>query len=37
MTIIGALVTIEVGIDQERDHYQETIVVIEQEVQATVG
>ena len=35
--IIGAMVTIEVGIDQERDHSQETIVVIELEVQATVG
>ena len=31
------MVTTEVGIDQERDHSQETIVVIELEVQATVG
>ena len=35
--IIGMMVTIEVGIDQERDHSQETTVVIELEVQATVG
>ena len=35
--IIGLMVTIEVGIDQERDHSQETIVVIELEAQATVG
>ena len=32
MIIIGMMVTIEVGIDQERDHSQETIVVIELEV-----
>ena len=37
MIIIGVMVTIEVGIDQERDHSQETLVVIELEVQATVG
>ena len=37
MIIIGAMVTKEKGIDQERDHSQETIVVIELEVQATVG
>ena len=37
MIIIGAMVTIEVGIDQERDHFQETIGVIELEIQATVG
>ena len=37
MIIIGMMVTIEVGIDQERDHSQENIVVIELEVQATVG
>ena len=36
MIIIGAMVTIEVGIGQERDHSQEIIVVIELEVQATV-
>ena len=35
--IIGMMITIEVGIDQERDQSQETIVVIELEVQATVG
>ena len=37
MIIIGMMITIEVGIDQERVHSQETIVVIEPEVQATVG
>ena len=37
MKIVGMMVTIEVGIDQKRDHSQETIVVIELEVQATVG
>ena len=37
MIIIGAMVTIEVEIGQERDHSQETTVVIELEVQATVG
>ena len=37
MISIGTMVTTEVGIDQERDHSQETIVVIELEVQATVG
>ena len=35
--IIGTMVTIEVGIDQMREHSQETIAVIELEVQATVG
>ena len=37
MIIVGAMVTIEVGIDQERDHSQETIAVTELAVQATVG
>ena len=38
MTILpNVTVTIEVGTDQDRDHSQETIVVIELEVQATVG
>ena len=37
MIIIGMMVTIEEGIGQERDHSQESIVVIELEVQATVG
>ena len=37
MTIIGMMVTIEIGIDQEKDHSQETIAIIELEVQATVG
>ena len=37
MIIIGAMVTIEVGIGQGRDLSQETTVVIEPEVQATVG
>ena len=37
MTVIGVMVTIEVGIDQERGHSQEVIVVTELEVQATVG
>ena len=32
MIIIGAMVTTEVGIDQERGHSQEVIVVIELEV-----
>ena len=36
MIVIGPMVTIEVGIGQERDHSQEVIVVIELEVQATV-
>ena len=35
--IIAVMFTIEVGIDQKRDHSQETIAVIELEVQATVG
>ena len=35
--MIGTTVKIEVGIDQERDYSQETIAVIDQEVQATVG
>ena len=35
--IIGMMVTIEVGIDQEGDHSQETVAVIELEVQVTVG
>ena len=35
--IIGMMVTIGVGIDQGRDLSQETIVVIEPEVQITVG
>ena len=33
MIIIGIVVTIEAGIGPERDHSQETIVVIETEVQ----
>ena len=37
MIIIGVMVTIEVGIDQEGDHSQETKAVIELEVQATLG
>ena len=37
MIIIGAMVTIEVGIDQDRGHSQEVIAVIEPEVQAVVG
>ena len=37
MIFIGVMVTIEVGIDQEKGHSQEVIVVIELEVQATVG
>ena len=37
MIIIGVMATIEVGIDQERDHSQEAIAVIELEVQATVS
>ena len=37
MTVIGMVVTIEVGIDQERGHSQEVIVVTELETQATVG
>ena len=32
MITIGMMVTIEVGIDQERGHSQEVIVVIELEV-----
>ena len=35
--ILVLIVTIEVGIDQERDHSQDTIVVTQLEVQATVG
>ena len=35
--MIGTMVTIGVLTDQERDHSQETIAVIELEVQATVG
>ena len=35
--IIDVMVTIEVGIDQEREHSWETTVVLELEVQATVG
>ena len=37
VVIIGVMVTIGVGIDPEIDHSQDTIVVIELEVQATVG
>ena len=37
MLIIDVMVTIEVGIDQERGHSWEVIVVIELEVQAVVG
>ena len=37
MTVIGMMVTMEVGIDQERGHSQEVIVVTELEMQATVG
>ena len=37
MIIIGMMVTIEVGKGQEKDSSQETIAVIEPEVQATVG
>ena len=37
MTVIGMMDTIEVGIDQERGHSQEVIVVTELEMQATVG
>ena len=36
MIVIDVMVTIEVGIDQERDHSQEFIVVIGWEVQAVV-
>ena len=35
--VIDVTVTIEVGIDQEKGHCQEFIVVIEPEVQAVVG
>ena len=37
MRVIDVMVTIEVGIDQERGHYQEVTVVIDLEVQAVVG
>ena len=37
MIVKGMMVTTEVGIDQERDHSQESRAVIELEVQATVG
>ena len=37
MIVIDMMVTIEVGIDQERGHSQEVIVVIELGVQAVVG
>ena len=37
MTVIGMMITIEVGIDQDRGHYQEVIAVTELETQATVG
>ena len=37
MIIIGIVVTIKAGIGPERDHSQETITVIELEVQAIVG
>ena len=37
MIVINVVVTIEVGIDQERGHSQEVIAVIELEVQAVVG
>ena len=36
MIIIGVLVMIEVRIGPERNHFQETIVVIEIEVQVIV-
>ena len=34
--IIGVMVTIEVGIDQEKDHSQEIMAIIGIEVQVTV-
>ena len=37
MTVIGMMVTIEVGIDQERGHSQEVIAVTELEMQVTGG
>ena len=37
LTVIGVMVTTEVGMDQERGHSQEVIVVTELEMQATVG
>ena len=37
MMVIDVMVTIEVGIDQEKGHSQELIVVIELEGQAVVG
>ena len=37
MIVIGAMVTLDVGIDQEKGHSQEIITVIELEVQAIVG
>ena len=37
MIVIDVMVTIEVGIDQERGHSQEGIMVIELGVQAVVG
>ena len=37
MTGIGMMVAIEVGIDQERGHSQEVMLVTELEMQTTVG
>ena len=37
MTVIGMMIIIKVGLDQERGHSQEVIVVTELEMQATVG
>ena len=37
MTVICVMVTIEVGIDQERGHSQEVTMVTELEIQATIG
>ena len=37
MILINVMVTIEVGIDQEKGHFQEFVAVIELEVQAVVG
>ena len=37
MIIIGMMVTTEGGIDRDRGHSQEVVVVIGLEVQATVG
>ena len=34
--IIGAMVTIEIGIDQEKDHFQEIMIIIGVEVQVIV-